>query len=95
MSDLRRTGINRSLHRPNLMAGGERIPVLLVGLITFALIAAIKTLASIIIGILLWFVSMYFLRRMAKFDPHASEIYRRQLKQQKIYQPKSRPFRTE
>jgi type IV secretory pathway TrbD component len=47
MSELRHTGINRSLHRPNLMAGGERIPVLLVGLITFALIAAIKTLPSI------------------------------------------------
>ncbi|UNW08288.1 hypothetical protein MOV98_17200 (plasmid) [Acinetobacter variabilis] len=42
------------------MAGGERIPVLLVGLITFALIAAIKTLPSIVIGIILWFVSMYF-----------------------------------
>lgn len=95
MSELRKTTINRSLHRPNLIAGGERIPVLLVGLVTFALIAAIKTLPSILIGIALWFVAMYFLRRMAKFDPYASEIYRRQLKQQKIYQPKSRPFRTE
>lgn len=65
MSELRKTTINRSLHRPNLMAGGERIPVLLVGLITFALIAAIKTLPSILIGIALWFVAMY-LRRMAR-----------------------------
>ncbi|HAV5548615.1 TPA: hypothetical protein JI101_17565 [Acinetobacter baumannii] len=95
MSDLRRTSINRSLHRQNLLAGGERIPVILVGLLTFALIAAIKTLASIISGILFWFVAMYFLRRMAKFDPQASEIYRRQIKQQKIYQPKSSPFRVE
>lgn len=95
MSELRRTSINRSLHRQNLLAGGERIPVLLVGLLTFALIAAIKTLVSIIAGIIIWFVAMYFLRRMAKFDPQAAEIYRRQLRQQKIYKAKSSPFRTE
>ncbi|MEJ5038610.1 conjugal transfer protein TrbD [Acinetobacter johnsonii] len=95
MSELRRTSINRSLHRQNLLAGGERIPVLLVGLLTFGLIAAIKTLVSVIAGLAIWFIAMYFLRRMAKFDPQAAEIYKRQLKQQKIYQPKSRPFRKE
>ncbi|MFL1616152.1 conjugal transfer protein TrbD [Acinetobacter baumannii] len=92
-STLRRSVINRSLNRPNLLLGCEREWILMAGLIAFALIFSLKTIPSIIIGVILWFISLFLLRKMGKADPLASKVYIRHIKQQKLYLPKSTPFR--
>lgn len=90
---LRTSTINRSLNRANLLLGCEREWILMAGLIAFALIFALKTLISAIVGISIWIVALFLLRIVAKSDPLASKVYMRNIKQQQLYLPKSTPFR--
>lgn len=89
----RRIPIFRSLNRRNLILGCERELVLLVALFSVALVFVGQSLTTLILGPFIWFASVFFLRRMAKADPHMSRVFTRHIRQQAFYHAKSRPWR--
>lgn len=89
---LRRTALTRSLLRPNLILGGEREWVMFSALLAGGLIISAQNLASIIVAIPLWIVTLFFLRRMAKVDPQLTRVYFKQLHYGSYYAPRSTPF---
>lgn len=56
------------------------------------IIAAMNVVATVI-GMGLWLVCVYGLRKMAKADPVMSKVYMRQLRFRDYYAPFSRPWR--
>ncbi|MDA8307718.1 MAG: conjugal transfer protein TrbD [Deltaproteobacteria bacterium] len=95
MSELRRVPVHRALNRPNVLLGGERELVLMTGIICFTLIVVAQTWIAFVLGIALWFVSIGFLRMMAKADPMMSRVYVRHIQFKSFYSAHSRPFRKE
>jgi type IV secretory pathway TrbD component len=95
MGELRRTAMHRALNRPNLFMGGERELVLTSGLLCFGLGVSSVNLVTTVVGVMLWFVIIAFLRMMAKADPLMSRVYLRQLRYRLHYPPRSRPHRTQ
>lgn len=87
--------MHRALHRPSLVMGGERELVLVTGLVCGGVAVSALNLASVVIGVTVWFVCLALLRMMAKADPDMSRVYRAQLKYRAYYAPRSRPYRKE
>ena len=90
---LRLTPIHRALHRPNLILGGEREPVLITAIICAGVAVSALNLVAIGIGGLVWLVAAFCLRTMAKADPYMSKVYRRQLGFPAYLPARSRPAR--
>lgn len=82
----------QALHRPQMVMGGERELTLFSMLIAGGLVISGLNLVQGVIGTVLWFCSLFYLRQMAKADPNMSKIYMRQLKYAKYYPPRSTPF---
>jgi len=95
MSTLRRTPIHRALHRPSLIAGGEREPVLVAAILCGGVAVSALNLVATVIGIVVWLIAIAFLRMMAKSDPFMSKVYLRQLRYPAYLPARSRPFRKE
>lgn len=91
---LRRTSLPRSLHRPNLILGGERNLVLTTGLVSLGLIITALNVPATIFGLAFWFGCIAALRQMAKSDPMMSRLYLRNIRYRGYYASRSRPFRT-
>ena len=89
---LRETPIYRSLHRPNLILGGERELVLLSAIFAGGLIVTSLNWVATVFGLTLWLLALPLLRRMAKVDPQLNRIYLRFLLKQSYYPARSRPF---
>ena len=94
-NNLRYTQIYKALHKANLILGGDR-ELVLFALIIFAAVS-VTTLNIVFIGIciVLWGISIYFFRKMAKADPYMRSIYLKQRKYNDYYPPRSRPFRVD
>lgn len=88
---LTRIPVYRVTSRPNLFMGGDRELVMFSAIIAFALIFALQTLASIFVGVVFWMVTVFFLRLMAKYDPHLRHIYLKDVKYLRYYAPHSSP----
>lgn len=95
MSNLRRTPLHRALHRPTLIAGGERELVLVTGLMAGGVAVTALNLPAVIVGVLVWGINLYFLRLMAKSDPEMSKVYLRSIKYAGYYAARSRHWRQE
>ncbi|MCW5320678.1 conjugal transfer protein TrbD [Verminephrobacter aporrectodeae subsp. tuberculatae] len=93
MQPRRLTPFHRALHRPQQIMGGERELMLFSMLIAVGLIVSAMNFVATIIGLIIWFVCVQGLRKMAKSDPEMSKVYIRQLKYKHYYGPFSRPFR--
>jgi type IV secretion system protein VirB3 len=93
MSALRRTAIHRALHRPNLILGGEREPVLVTAILCGGVAVSALNVVAALIGLGVWLISIGFLRMMAKADPQISKVYLRQLRYPVYLPARSRPFR--
>lgn len=89
------SSIHRALYRENLIAGCERELVLLSGLLAFALIALGQSFLTTVFGALLWALSLFFLRKMARKDPLLSKTYVRHIKYQVFYPAKARATKGE
>ncbi len=87
------TPFHRALHRPQQVMGGERELMLFSMLVAGGLIVSAMNLVATVFGLVIWFVCVQGLRRMAKADPAMSKVYMRQLKYGNYYRPYSRPFR--
>lgn len=90
---LRAIPIRRAGNRTNLFMGGDRELVMFSALICFALVFGAQELRASIIGVALWFFSLFILRLMAKSDPKMRYVYLRHIRYKKYYAPRSTPFR--
>jgi type IV secretory pathway TrbD component len=90
---LRRTRLHCSLHRPNLVLGGDRELVMCSGLLSFALAYTLEPLA-ILFAIGLWCGSLALLRKMAAADPRMRSVYLAHRRYRAYYPARSTPFCT-
>jgi len=90
---LRQVAIHRVLWRPRLVLGGERNPVLMILVLSVALPMQGQNLTCIAVSAALWLIGLPTLQYMAKWDPQMSEVYLRQVKYQRYYPARSRPYR--
>src|SRR6266436_4281229 len=90
---LRRVTLHRAGIRPHLFLGGDRELVRFSGLIACVLIFACFQPVTILTGIALWMVALFFFRRMAKADPRMRYVYMRQLLYRRYYPARSTPYR--
>lgn len=88
---LTKVSVYRVTSRPNLFLGGDRELVMFTGIISTALIFALQTFSTIVVGALFWMFAIFVLRLMAKYDSHLRQIYLRDIKYQKYYAPDSSP----
>lgn len=92
MSNLRSIPIHRVANRYNLFMGGDRELVMTVGLVAFALIFSAQTFKASLVGMIIWSLSLYLLRKMAKSDPLMRFVYLRHRKYKRYYTARSTPF---
>ena len=90
---LRTMPIRRAGNRDNLFMGGDRELVMFSGLLAFALIFSAQELRATVVGVVLWFGSLFVLRIMAKSDPKMRFVYLRNRRYKAYYPPRSTPFR--
>lgn len=84
--------IHSALNKPNLLLGGERELMLIVGLFSSVMVFIAMTWQTLILGVVMWIVLSMLLRMMAKADPMMSKIYLKQLKYKDFYRAYSTPF---
>ena len=77
MAELRTVPLHRALTRPQLFAGGEREPVLMLGLICFTLVFVGLSWFTFALAVALYVFGSLAFRQLAKADPLMTRIYRR------------------
>jgi type IV secretory pathway TrbD component len=90
---LRGIPIRRAGNRDNLFMGGDRELVMFSGLLAFALIFSAQEVMASVLGLVLWFGSLFLLRQMAKSDPKMRFVYLRHRRYKPYYPARSTPFR--
>jgi len=91
MAGLRTTPIFRALHRPNLIMGGERRPVLMLIISSVGLAVSSLNVVAFVVSAVLWVAGIFYLRMMAKSDQYMIAVYLRSLRYKGYYAPRSRP----
>ncbi len=93
MSELRQTPLYRALYRPHLLFGGDR-KLMIISWFVFVLLTFVSmNRVSIVLGVLIFAVSVYALRKAAKADPFMWPVYLRHIQYKGYYAPFSRPWR--
>lgn len=86
--------MHRSLHRANLVMGGERDITLMMLIISGALVGTTMNLPGLLSGLAIYFVSLGILQQMAKADPQLTAIYVRYVRRYNNFYPaRSRHWR--
>gem|GEM_PF-2319575 len=83
---LTRVPVYHSLHRPNLLLGAPRNPLIFLGFLAMAIVLANKTVISVGISLALWLIGLFVLRLMAKRDAAMIQVFKR-YKQYSHYYP--------
>lgn len=91
--ELERRVIHRSVNRPVLFFGGDGPLMKLSVMISGTLIIFILDWRSAIAGVVFWIVSVYLLRRMAKADPYARDVFMRNRRYKSYYPARPTPYR--
>ena len=89
---LKSVKVHSALNKPNLLLGGERELMLIVGLFAAVMVFIALTWQTFILGVAMWIILSMLLRMMAKADPMMSKVYLRQLKYRDFYAAHSTPF---
>jgi type IV secretory pathway TrbD component len=90
---LRKATLHRAGIRPHLFLGGDREMVLFSGLIAAVLVFGCLQFQTIVAGVVLWSVSLFIFRRIAKADPLARAVFMRHRLYRRYYPARSRPYR--
>lgn len=83
---MKKTLVHRSLTRPIMVMGGERKPVMIVGL--FSVLIAVAGgihFINVVFGLFLFFTGTWVFRWMGSKDPMYFEVFLRHVKQQEYY----------
>ncbi|NLZ17984.1 MAG: conjugal transfer protein TrbD [Desulfobulbaceae bacterium] len=94
MDEPRSIPIRQSLHRPELVMGGEREPVMcaaLMAIITGIVGAVQAAFVTVFIALAFYFGVVFVFRRMAKADPDMTRVWRRHMGYKNFYRARS-PF---
>jgi len=91
--ELRTIPIRRAGNRHNLFMGGDRELVMFSMLMAFALIFSAQEIRASVVGLVLWFGSLFVFRVMAKSDPKMRQVYLRHRRYKSYYPARSTPFR--
>lgn len=91
MNAPRLTPVRQSLSRPMLIMGAEREPVIVSGMLAVTMIFALGHLATTFAGAALWFICLFALQRMAKYDPQLLRVFTRHLNK-RVYYPAQAGF---
>jgi type IV secretion system protein VirB3 len=83
------TEMHASLHRPQLLMGGDRELVLLAGLLSGVLAVSVMTLMSFFIAALAFGAIVTVLARLGKADPLMRKVYSRHIRTKDFYPAKS------
>jgi len=92
LNHLKSVKVHSALNKPNLLLGGERELMLIVGLFAAVMVFIAMTWQTFILGVTIWIILSMLLRMMAKADPMMSKVYLRQLKYRDFYIAHSTPF---
>lgn len=91
--EVRTVQIHQSLHRHNLVMGGERELVMFSALIALLVgVGGMKFISFVTAGIF-WLCAIFVLRSMAKADPQMYRVWMRHIKQIKYYSARSSAWR--
>jgi len=90
---MRTVPIRQSLHRHNLVLGGERELVMFSTLIAFLVGVGGTSITSGICAVVFWLIAIYILRLLAKKDPQMSKVWLRHIRQQDYYPARSSCWR--
>ena len=90
---LRTIPIRRVGNRENLFMGCDRKLIMFTGLLTGILIFLAQEFSAALVGIFMWFVMLWILRKMAKSDAQMRFVYMRNRRYKSFYPPRSTPFR--
>lgn len=85
--------IYRSLNQESQILGCERELILVMALISFTLVFVGLSPLTFSLGLGVWTLSLYFLRKMAKFDPKMSRVYAGHVRHQAFYPSRSYVWR--
>lgn len=91
--ELRTVPFHRAANRATLFLGGDREMVMFSGLLAAALIFTAQSWVATIYGVILWFLTLFIFRQMAKSDPQLRQVYLRHRKYKGYYPAQSTPFR--
>ena len=89
---MRSVPIHQSIHRHDLVLGGERDLVLYAGLLAVILFVTGMSLVATGLALAVWLACLAALCRMAKADPMMSGIWVRHIRQQDYYPAHSSPW---
>ena len=84
--------VYRSVYRPNLFLGGDRVLMQSTILITVALVFILLSAPTVIAGLLLWAVLTRVLQQAAKADPLLRQVYLRHQRYLPRYAGRSTPW---
>jgi type IV secretion system protein VirB3 len=85
--------VYQSVIRPLLFLGGDRELTMMTGLLCASAVFAVQTWQSVMWGVGVWTIALYFLRLMAKSDPLLRDIYLRHVAYKAFYPARSTPWR--
>ena len=88
------TPVYKSLFRPPLLMGGDRELIIISGAIFLALPISSQSLVITGCCIVLWLITIFTARRMAKKDPMLRHIYLKSLAYQAVYPAKASPWQS-
>lgn len=91
-SDRREVVLHESLNRPRLLLGGERNPVLLLGVVVGVFVFSLHQLWAAVVGVALWLIGYWALTGAAKYDPMLSKTGARHLRLRAYYPARATPF---
>ena len=86
------TPVYRSVYRPSLFLGGDRVLMQATILVTVLLVVVLLSLPTFVIGLLLWAVATRVLQLAAKSDPLLRQVYLRQRRYQPWYAGRATPW---
>ena len=92
MDEPRAIPIRQSPHRPELVMGGEREPVMcaaLMAIITGIVGAVQAAFVTVFIALAFYFGTVFLFRRMAKADPIMTKVWRRHISYRGFYRARS------
>lgn len=75
MTLLRKTPLRRSLYRSNTVMGAERVPIMVILLVSATLIFTGLTLVTTLLGMTIGLVGVFGLRAATRVHPQITSVY--------------------
>jgi len=92
MDELQRVPIYQAINKPVLYFGAERSLVIMLGAMSGMLMWMGGTWFTFFVGLVIWFIGIYYLREMAKKDPIMSIVFRKYQYYKTFYPGYTTPF---